>query len=115
MRLVPSVDVSMSAPTVVDVTEPTPESTRAPLLSEDERRADFVGLAIIRTETGVIEHRSYFTGDEVDMPGYVESVERGYAGTAWHTERMWRTDADPAETARAEDAPAEQADDNTQN
>lgn len=61
------------------------------LLSETENRYDFGGLILINRETGNPEDTVEFTRDEIDMPGYVESVERGYENTAWRTRRLWPT------------------------
>lgn len=61
------------------------------LLSEAENRYDFGGLILINRDTGSPEDTVEFTRDEIDMPGYVESVERGYQNTTWRTLRMWPT------------------------
>lgn len=71
---------------------PNGDTTATPvLLSETENRYDFGGLALINRVTGAAEGHKDFTRDEIDMPGYVESVERSYEGTAWRTLRMWQT------------------------
>lgn len=67
------------------------ENAPTPLLSETDNRYEFGGLAIIKRATGEPEDQKQFTRDEIDMPGYVESVERSYEGTAWRTLRLWNT------------------------
>lgn len=78
-----------------DDTAPAPANpsadTAALLLSETDNRYDFGGLLLINRYTGKSEGSVEFTRDEIDMPGYVESVERGYDDTPWRTQRMWLT------------------------
>ncbi|MFS0885119.1 hypothetical protein [Aeromicrobium sp. 179-A 4D2 NHS] len=40
----------------------------------------------IRDNAGVVVSQTAFHADEVSMPGYVDSVRRGYDGTEWTTE-----------------------------
>lgn len=48
-----------------------------------------VGLAVINRETGEQETFIPFEMGETEMPGYVETVEKGYHGTKWYTERRF--------------------------
>lgn len=46
-------------------------------------------LNLRRRDSGVIEGQINFSSHEVEMPGYIEQVEAGYADTAWRPERVW--------------------------
>jgi hypothetical protein len=84
--------LSGSAPNVqvMDAVEPDP------LLSETEHRYALLGLDIVNRTTQQVESFKEFTRDEIDLPGYVESVENGYQGTDWTPVRVWRTHTSPA-------------------
>lgn len=57
-----------------------------------------IGLDIVSRETKQVIHTVLFAPDEVEMPGYVESVIRGYEHTPDLTPvKVWRTTLDPAE------------------
>lgn len=58
----------------------TPETTGASIHA--------LALNVIDRATGQVEAQMKFFPSEVAMPGYVESVERGYVDTAWRTERV---------------------------
>lgn len=82
----------MQQPTEPEVHTPAADpGADETLVSEMDHRYDFGGLSLINRATGEPEGHADFTRDEIDMPGYVESVERGYEGTPWRTLRMWNT------------------------
>ena len=70
-------------------------TTPATLLSEDDDRYDFIGLDIVNTATSDTVAFKPFTHDEIDFPGYIESVEKSYVNSEWHTVRVWRTTTRP--------------------
>lgn len=57
-------------------------------MSEDLRVA---GLNAIDRETGEVETFIAISPSELEMPGYLEHVERGYVDTRWRTERVHAT------------------------
>lgn len=71
--------------------QPQPE----PLLWDHPDRELFRGLNVVNRATGDIDSIITFTNGELDMPGYVEHVEKGYLETPWRTERTW----DPERTS----------------
>lgn len=77
---------------------PMTNETPKPLLSETDDRYTVKGLVVINRETGKPDSYIALTRDEIDMPGYVESVERGYDGSQWRTERTshpkWRVEGE---------------------
>lgn len=78
---------------------PATFAAATPPVSEQEHRHALIGLDIIDTETGAVVTSIGFTHDEIDMPGYVESIERNYTDTQWRPVRVWRTHASPADLA----------------
>lgn len=55
------------------------------------------GLDVVNRDTGATGAHIAFTRGELEMPGYVESVERGYVGTAWRTVRVPLDETNPAQ------------------
>lgn len=66
-------------------------------------RANVVGLEVVNRETGLVETFIPMSKDELEMPGYLEHVEKGYEGTKWDTRR---TDLSPEDRAAMERANA---------
>lgn len=46
-------------------------------------------INVISRETRGVEAQRLLYQREVDMPGYVDSVEKDYEGSPWRTERIW--------------------------
>lgn len=65
---------------------------------------DLAGLEIVNRETGEVEGYTTFSSGELGLPGYLESVERGYEDSKWFTRRVSRS-ASTSEDALPEQDP----------
>lgn len=75
--------------------EKTNEATMLASDASTDGATRLIGLDIVDRKTREQDTHIEFTPDEVALPGYVESVERGYENTRWEALRVWRTRINP--------------------
>lgn len=73
------------------------DSAEVVLLRESRRQAQagqttrmFSGICLIRRDTGMHQGHINFSEVELDLPNYVETIEKSYRGSQWRPVRVLR-------------------------